>query len=170
MKILKFTLFLVFCVNLHANNDFVDAGKHFKLDPRILWAIAYKESRHNPNIVSKPNTNGTYDIGIMQINSSHLAWLERDFNITKNDLFNPRINIYIAAMILRKCFNKHGDNTNAGISCYNGRIANNPYANDVLMIFAKNQKAYKHKKLQKQIREAILGERNAPLIRVMNQK
>lgn len=164
--LLKFSIILVFCVNLHANNDFVDAGKHFKLDPRILWAIAYKESRHNPNIVSKPNTNGTYDIGIMQINSSHLAWLERDFNITKNDLFNPRVNIYTGAMILRKCFNKHGANQN-GITCYNGRILGNNYGKDVLAIFEKNQRRFKKQIAQIQAKSYFKAEKQRLFVKVV---
>ena len=170
----KLTLPLFLCLalsSLNASNAFVEAGKAFKLDPRILWAIAYKESRHTPHIVSKPNKNGSYDIGIMQINSSHLVWLNKEFGISEADLKeNPRINIYIGALILRKCFDKHKaplysafntaterayisvsyKNTHAthqsntkltnAISCYNGQIANNPYGKEVLAILAKAQK------------------------------
>lgn len=125
------------CLNLslYAGNDFVNAAKHFKLDARLLWAIAYKESRFNPNAISKANKNGSYDIGIMQINSSHLSWLKKDFNIDRQDLLNPSINIHIGALILRKCFNRYGQ-TQQGISCYNGQIANNPYGKEVLQIVA----------------------------------
>lgn len=93
----------------------------------------------------------------MQINSSHLTWLKRDYGISEKDLKdNPRINIYVGALILRRCFDKHraplylpkrthinvkgapqpinrSALTNA-ISCYNGRVANNPYGNEVLQI------------------------------------
>lgn len=130
---------------LKANgNFFIEAGKNFNIDPKLLWVIAYKESRHNPEAVSKKNKNGTYDIGIMQINSAHLPYLKKNYNISKQDLFNARTNIYVGAMILKKCLNKHGKTIN-GITCYNGRITNNPYGADVLRIMKEMDE--KHKKI-----------------------
>ena len=163
---LIFPLFLALCVNFLSANDFVEAGKAYRLDARILWAIAYKESRHTPHIISKPNKNGSYDIGIMQINSSHLAWLKNHGISLKDLLENPRINIYTGALILRKCFDLHGANEK-GISCYNGRIQDNPYGKEVLAIVAKEQRKFKSKVIEKRIRNAILGERNTPLVQRM---
>ena len=167
MPKILFPLFAALCVNfLHANNAFVEAGKAFGVDSRILWAIAYKESRHTPHIVSKANKNGTYDIGIMQINSSHLTWL-KNYGINQKTLLeNPRINIFTGAMILRRCFDTHGANQN-GITCYNGRISGNPYGKEVLQILANEQRKYKTKLIKRHIRDAILGERNAPLVQKM---
>ena len=136
---------LVLCVvvslNLKAGNYYVQAGEYFGVNPQILWAIAQKETRHNPKLISKPNKNGTYDIGIMQINSAHLPRLKKEYNITKKDLLNPKINIFVGAEILKKCFDKHGVSQN-GITCYNGRIKNNPYGKEVLEILSKEQNKY----------------------------
>lgn len=196
----KLILPLFLCLalsSLNANNAFVEAGKAFKLDPRILWAIAYKESRHTPHIISKPNKNGTYDIGIMQINSSHLVWLKREFGISQKDLRdNPRINIYIGALILRKCFDKHKaplysafnakerayinaykststtahqNNTKLAnaISCYNGQISNNPYGKEVLAILAKAHKQNNKALAKARAKHYFKAEKQKLFVRVM---
>lgn len=153
-KFIIFPLFLCLALSSNASNDFVDASKAYKLDARILWAIAYKESRHTPHIISKSNKNGSYDIGIMQINSSHLAWL-KDYGISEQDLRdNPRINIFVGAFILRQCFDKHAplnQHTRLvnAISCYNGRVQNNPYGKEVLQILERFERQ-NNKRLAKQ--------------------
>jgi soluble lytic murein transglycosylase-like protein len=47
----------------------------YKVHPDILRAITKVESNFNPRALNK-NQNGTYDIGIMQINSSWIPVLE----------------------------------------------------------------------------------------------
>lgn len=154
MPKLIFPLFICLALNSNANNDFVDASKAYKIDARILWAIAYKESRHTPHIISKSNKNGSYDIGIMQINSSHLAWL-KNYGISEQDLRdNPRINIFVGAFILRQCFDKYAplkERTRLvnAISCYNGRVQNNPYGKEVLQILERFERQ-NNKRLAKQ--------------------
>lgn len=103
-------------------NYFVDAGKYYAVSPWLLWAVGKVESNHNPYAINK-NKNGTYDIGIMQINSIHLKRLAK-YGISKNDLFVPKINIYVGAFLLKECINKYGQNWNA-VSCYNGMSAEN---------------------------------------------
>lgn len=139
MKILTF--FFLIPVLLAADSYYTQAGNHFGLDPQLLWAIAYKETRLNPKLISKPNVNGSYDIGIMQINSSHLPRLKKQYDISEKDLLNPQVNIFIGAEILKMCFDKHGDTQN-GITCYNGRIKNNPYGKQVLKILTDARKKY----------------------------
>ena len=141
---LRIFLFL-FPALLIADSYYIQAGESYGLDPQLIWAIAYKESRHKPDIVSKPNTNGTYDIGIMQINSSHLPRLKKLYGIEKKHLFDPRTNIFVGAEILKMCFDKHGHNTQNGISCYNGRIKNNPYGKEVLKILTEAREKYQNK-------------------------
>src|ERR1700694_2838883 len=48
---------------------FVEAGALYDINPTILRAIAKVESNFNPNAVNR-NRNGTYDFGVMQINTS----------------------------------------------------------------------------------------------------
>ena len=86
----------------------------------------------NPNALNQNNKNGSYDIGIMQINSIHLNELWTKYGISEDDLYNPRLNIHIGAKILKDCLNKHNNNLINGITCYNGRIENNPYGERVL--------------------------------------
>lgn len=68
-------------------------------DPKWEWdcaeakAVAYCESRMNPNAVSKPNTNGTIDRGLMQINS---VWQEAWHPDVWARILDPEVNIAMA--------------------------------------------------------------------------
>jgi len=135
-----FTLiFLGFNLLFSQNNFYTEAGKAYNIDPQLLWSIAYKETRLNPKLISKKNKNGTYDIGIMQINSVHLPRLKKQYGINKEDLLHPKVNIFVGAEILRLCIDKHGLNSK-GITCYNGRIRNNTYGKEVLEILSEARK------------------------------
>lgn len=128
---MKYLIILAIFFNLSqaSINYFEEAGEYYRIDPKILYCIAKKESKFNPNAINR-NSNGSIDIGVMQINSVHLKELEkRGFN--KEHLFVPKINIYAGAWLLKRCFNKHGV-SEEGITCYNGRIKNNTYGYEVL--------------------------------------
>ncbi|MCL9823388.1 lytic transglycosylase domain-containing protein [Helicobacter colisuis] len=129
---IKSLFFLLLSLNCVAENYFVEAGKKYGIDPQLLWAIAKTESQLNPNALNQNNKNGSYDIGIMQINSIHLNELWTKYGISEDDLYNPRLNIHIGAKILKDCLNKYDNNLINGITCYNGRIENNPYGEKVL--------------------------------------
>ena len=62
---------------------FENAGNTYGINPTLLESIARVESNMNPKAINK-NTNGTSDIGLMQINS---AWL-RSMSVNANDLLN----------------------------------------------------------------------------------
>ena len=47
------------------------AARYYHVDPYLLYAIANVESGMNPYAVGQ-NRDGTRDVGLMQINSSHL--------------------------------------------------------------------------------------------------
>ena len=128
---MKYLIILAIFFNLSqaSINYFEEAGEYYRIDPKILYSIAKKESNFNPNAINR-NSNGSVDIGIMQINSSHLKEIEK-FGFKKEHLFNPKINIYAGAWLLKRCFNKHGVSKD-GITCYNGRIKDNPYGYEVL--------------------------------------
>ena len=117
--------------SLYAKSYYVEAGEMFNVEPQLLWAIAKTESNFDIKALNK-NKNGTYDIGIMQINSIHLPELKEKYNIEQEDLYNPRVNIHIGAMILKRSLNKHEGNLVNGVTCYNGRIKDNPYGKKVL--------------------------------------
>ncbi|MGB9763703.1 MAG: lytic transglycosylase domain-containing protein [Minisyncoccia bacterium] len=95
---------------------FKESAIKYGINDMILKAIAKTESNFNPRAINY-NINGTYDMGIMQINSSWLPTLKK-YGITQNDLYDPCTNIYIGAWVLSQCIDKHGSNWKA-IDCYN---------------------------------------------------
>ena len=48
---------------------FTQASEKYNVPENLLRAIAAHESSMNPKAISKKNSDGTYDIGLMQINS-----------------------------------------------------------------------------------------------------
>jgi len=55
------------------------------------------------------NKDGTRDFGLMQINERWMPHL-RDWGISKEGLMEPCQNIHVAAYIMRKLFNRYGEN------------------------------------------------------------
>jgi len=86
----------------------------YGINPDLLWAIAKVESNFNHGAVSY-NKNGSYDYGIMQINSSWYRHLGHDRWMA---LADPCYSIYVGAWILKQCINKHGYTWEA-VGCYN---------------------------------------------------
>lgn len=121
------------------------AAKYHGVDPWLLYSIAYTESRFNPNAVGK-NKNGTYDLGMMQINDR--VWLPKlnKMGITKKMLKDPCVSIYVGAWILKQNINEFGYTAKA-IGAYNSRtpVHNQRYAKKVYEAYAKFTKIYKMK-------------------------
>jgi len=92
---------------------FISAGETYDIHPNILWAIAKNESNFNP-IAININKNGTYDYGIMQINSWWYKTLGKE---NWQRLGDPCFNIHVGAWILRQCMDKYGYSWDA-IACY----------------------------------------------------
>jgi hypothetical protein len=95
---------------------FDEAGAKYGINPLILRAIAKVESNFNPRAINW-NRNGSYDFGVMQINSSWGYTLGREWWSTLGD---PCTNIKAGAMILSACMDKYGYTWEA-IGCYNSR-------------------------------------------------
>lgn len=77
-----------------------EVGARYGVNPYLLAAIAKQESKFNANAVRK-NSNGTRDVGVMQINSLWLPTLAK-YGITEQHLFEPCVNIAVGAWILRQ--------------------------------------------------------------------
>lgn len=92
------------------------AANHYQIPSKLLKAIARTETKMNPVSVGI-NNNRTYDIGIMQINSSWLPKLQR-VGITQKDLADPCNNIQIGAWILSDNIKRYGFGVKA-IGAYN---------------------------------------------------
>lgn len=92
------------------------ASQSYGIPADVLKAVAKTESNFNPNAVNK-NTNGSYDIGMMQINSAWLPKLEA-FGVTETSLHDACTNLKVGAWILSNNAKKLGWNWNA-IGAYN---------------------------------------------------
>lgn len=107
---------------------FVKASQYYKVPQEILQAIAYVESNYNPNAYNE-NSNHTYDIGLMQINSTWLPRLKL-LNITEDMLYDPCQSIYVGGWILATNIKVYGLNWNA-VQHYNGSDVELKYATKV---------------------------------------
>lgn len=96
---------------------FDTAAQKFGLDKTLLKAIAHTESRFNEYAISPPNANGTYDIGIMQINSSWLPTLSK-YGISREKLQSPCANIHVGAWVLANNISTFGKTWRA-VGAYN---------------------------------------------------
>ena len=108
-------LFLALGTDAHSF-CFEEAGAQYGINPQILRAIAKVESNFNPRAVNK-NSNGTFDFGLMQINSSWAATLGKE---RWNSLGDACSNTKTGAWILSMCMNKYGYTWKA-IGCYNSQ-------------------------------------------------
>lgn len=93
-----------------------DAAAFQHVNVNLMRAIAQVESGTKSNAVN-PNSNGTFDIGLMQINSSWLPRLARE-GITQQSLFDPCTNAYVGAWILSENIRQLGPTWNA-VGAYN---------------------------------------------------
>ena len=113
---------------------FDEAAAKYAVDAKMLQAIATVESKMTSGIVGPANKNGTYDIGMMQINSSWLPKLKQA-GISESQLKNDACtNVHVGAWILSESFKTYGKNWRA-IGAYNA------ISEDLRTIYA--QKVYK---------------------------
>jgi soluble lytic murein transglycosylase-like protein len=84
------------------------------IHPTLLRAIAWVESRGD-HLAFNRNKNGTYDVGLMQINS---FWHRRGIGPWWEALGHPCVNLAAGAWVLRQCVGDHGYTWGA-VGCYN---------------------------------------------------
>jgi soluble lytic murein transglycosylase-like protein len=85
-----------------------------EVHPTLLRAIAWVESRGDHRALNW-NRNGSYDVGLMQINS---WWYERGLGPWWHALGQPCVNVAAGAWVLKQCVDEYGYAWNA-VGCYN---------------------------------------------------
>jgi soluble lytic murein transglycosylase-like protein len=93
-----------------------DAAAFHRVSPQLVRAIAQHESGMRADAVNA-NSNGTEDLGLMQINSSWLPLLAR-FGIGRAELFNACVNAYVGTWILASNIRRFGPTWKA-VGAYN---------------------------------------------------
>ena len=87
---------------------FIEAGQKYGIDPNLLAAQAFKESRFEPRAVSRFGAEG-----IMQLKprTAH--------SLGATDTFDPRQNIMAGAKYLRKQLDRFGGDLTMALAAYN---------------------------------------------------
>lgn len=96
---------------------FAGAATRYSINKSLLVAIAKTESNLNPLAVGAANKDGSYDVGLMQINSSWIPTL-RKYGISNNDLLSGCTSIYVGAWIMANNISRHGATWRA-VGAYN---------------------------------------------------
>ncbi|HEC8924847.1 TPA: transglycosylase SLT domain-containing protein [Salmonella enterica subsp. enterica serovar Stanley] len=118
-----------------ADDCFDMAGKDAGIDPDLLRAIAWQESRLHYDAIGKNPVSG-YGMGLMQIDSQHLGNMKKrgiDRELLVTDICT---NIYSGALILAQAFNKWGPTWEA-VGAYNAGFAGTPKQHFRRMAYAR---------------------------------
>ena len=106
------------------------AAYKYGLPVSLIKAVADTESGFNPSAVDY-DKNGTYDYGVMQINTVWYKQLKPYWN----NLADPCYNVMVGSWILYRCVTRFGG-IKKGLACYNSGSpdvnADKSYVNKVL--------------------------------------
>lgn len=139
---------------------FDEAGAMYGISPQLLWAISKGESDFNPAALNR-NTNGTYDFGLMQINSSWAPTLHKK-GIPWDALADPCTNVKVGAWLLAQCVRDYGYSW-AAVGCYNSRTPSkrDRYAARIARLLSREgatlRQAHRQERLVADAREPLLA-------------
>ena len=118
---MKRWLFLLVLLSQSALANCWDRAAHYyHVDPWLLYAIAHVESGMNPYAVGQ-NSDGTRDVGLMQINSSHFPALKRQGIDEYRLTMEPCTSVMVGASILSDMIKVYGNNWEA-VGAYNAGL------------------------------------------------
>lgn len=121
LRVLLLTLLLLLgdCASATCYEQAAASYANFGMTPALLQAIAKAESNANPKAMNLTHlaATGSYDIGLMQIDSRWLPDLAR-LGITEQALLEPCQNVLVAAWILAPLLKRYGPGWEA-IGAYN---------------------------------------------------
>ncbi|WP_082420942.1 lytic transglycosylase domain-containing protein, partial [Pseudomonas sp. NBRC 111142] len=87
---------------------FAEAAARYRVSEKLLRAIQVTENRPGKaDVVSQKNSDGTWDIGLMQINSSWLPKLSK-YGIGEKELLDRCVSANVGAWILASNIASHG--------------------------------------------------------------
>lgn len=92
------------------------AARRHGIDPVLLMAIGWQESRGWSHAVGPRLKDGNQAVGLMQINTVHLPRL-RQVGISRQDLFDPCLSQQLGAWVLADCMQRFGQVWRA-VGCY----------------------------------------------------
>ena len=102
-----------------ASACWAEAARAHGVDPWLLYGIAMVESGLDPAALNLGHLGrtGSYDIGLMQINSRNLPALAK-LGVAPEHLWDPCTSIQVGARILREKIDRHGNGWEA-VGAYN---------------------------------------------------
>lgn len=109
---------MVFAASGGASACWEEAATQYGVNPYLLYAIAKTESHLNPAAIHR-NKDGSYDIGLMQINSRWLPVLRR-YGVDEAQLLDACTNIQVGAWVLAQNMLRMGNSWEA-VGAYNAR-------------------------------------------------
>ncbi|MDR1389454.1 MAG: lytic transglycosylase domain-containing protein [Treponema sp.] len=90
----------------------LEGADKYNLDPALVFALCWEESRYNRYARNAKNVNGSVDRGLFQLN-------DRSFpRLSEGEFFNPAINTAVALKHLRFCIDTGGSDV-SGLAMYN---------------------------------------------------
>lgn len=124
---------------------FKKAAYNYKVELPLLVAVAEKESGFNPKALNRDNKNGSFDIGIMQINS---WWIKVPYE--KNHFYEPCFNISFGAFVMADSLKSWGYNW-YGVGKYNASTPSKGYvySQELYPIYVKYVRIFSHEKNKK---------------------
>lgn len=128
------------------------AARHYNVSPYVVLSIIEVEGGKK-GTVSK-NSNNSYDLGVMQINTIHLPEIKSNFpNVDWKVLANePCVNIGVGTWILSKRINEAGELWK-GVGNYHSRTPkyHRIYLNKIYRAYKKVLSKYLSKSINKEL-------------------